>query len=593
MKTKSVTSIVLILLCLSISIILPAALYIRCFSNWADLAFIAFIYDLIIALLFIFSFLLLNRYGAGPLLFISLSIIAAVYYILITAYPLYWIVTSSQPDLFFILDSLNDIPFTISATIGGSIPLLIFCLIAFGLIAVHGLNGTAQILNQVLKLRTRIVLTTMILTIICLCVPLNPYRPVLKELARINLILEQRALIVPFFPDYSDLSTSSIENIFVLQLESGSSMAYGGHLSSEGKNYPPLSLPNLERIANDGVFTPYHWSNSIQSNRAILNLLCGINNNIDVSLSYDPAKIQSKCLPQILSHAGYQTLFYWAFVDPKFTNLKDTIEYIGFDKLYDAKIMPPEHHQITWGVDDCAFYNNAFEHLDKHHSTKERLFVYMKVSSHHYPFNGRAKYASQNEYENPLNLIEKYSNSALQQDYCLGEFYKNYQKRFSHNAHLFILYDHAWPLGMHGNFINERYSYNENFLVPFLYVPPTKKREKFMTKGILPLRFSYTDFTPTVIDLVSNQTHARSYASALRDGKMPSDFEDCYLLVQPYNGAELAIIRGNRKYRFEIIEKRVTEYDLKSDFEELEPLHVKSDISYNEFRNKYFCSYLK
>jgi arylsulfatase A-like enzyme len=524
----------------------------------------------------------------------ALSAVFAGYYLLMESLILYWQIVGHQFDLLFALDSYGDVYRTLANTLGPWLPVA-----GAGLLVLYALDF---VLLWVLFLRIRTAQSRLFaswtiivpLALQCACLVLNrgEQRLVFEEFGSMVQVLRDRAALAPLFPDNSAFTTSSQDGLFLLQLESGNAIAVGGKLVLDGKAYSDDYMPEMRAIARDGVLFPFFWSNSVQSNRALLNVLCGVTNNVSRALSYNPEKIQGPCLPEILRRAGYHTVFFLGFSSWDFMNYGNLVKSLGFDEVHNSLLAGGESED-EWGVDDCRFYHAMFDYLRTHHSP-EKLFVYAEVSAHHFPFPGKWEYAPVHKFQLPQNFTEWYLNSFLEQDRCLRDFYGEFQRYAGEHAHLFIYPDHSWPVGMHGNTSNDAFSYNENFLIPFLYVPPRSRRAEFKVGQSVDARHSLTDVIPTVFDLLNDRPYPNSFAFDLRSASAgPHDYEDCHILVQPYGGGEIVIVKGWEKYVYYVSEKRLVYYDLASDWAEQSPRLIAREIPYSEVRSRFYCERYK
>ena len=176
-----------------------------------------------------------------------------------------------------------------------------------------------------------------------------------------------------FFPK-NDFNTNSNENIIILQLESLNSTLVNETIT-----------PNFLNISKNGILLKNYYGNSIRTNRAQANILCGVNGNFKQPYSYYPEDILNKCLPQILQDNGYKTIVFRSDT-LKFTNTGNFFAGIGFEEVHYKDIMKEEDIKYLWGYNDKTFYKRVFEYLNEKYPNPEKLFIYIEVSSHHYPF---------------------------------------------------------------------------------------------------------------------------------------------------------------------------------------------------------------
>lgn len=407
--------------------------------------------------------------------------------------------------------------------------------------------------------------------------------------------------IKPIQTSNSEFFTKSKENIFILQLESINSLAINGYGTDEiGTRAYEKYMPKLTRIAEQhGVFIPMFWGNSMQTHRAMANILCGISGNVQSALAERPEDISSRCLPQILLEAGYRTFFYSSFPKPNYENKDVFTKTIGIEERHFSDYIEEEVPQSKFGYDDCIFYKRTFDHLkEKTQDNTDSIFAYMSVSSHHQNFHPREEYKSQWFFPEENSDIERYLNSNAEQDYCIAKFFEEY-KPFQKNSHLFILSDHSFPF-VYGPMNNAVGAKVDNFLIPFAYIPPEDRKDEFAIGTVLAkIQFSETDIIPTILDLLNGKTYQNSFAFALRKVEkswhkswgegLKQSYEDCHILAQPYDGGWIAIVKGDLKYNYSIKDGKLYRINLQEDISEESPILISENMPYETFKNKYYC----
>jgi len=502
----------------------------------------------------------------------------------------YWWWTGHQFDVAYALDAGGDAASTVLRSFGfGTLGFAALVTLAFGTAVAWGWFGAARWL----RVRRWSIFPSWSLAL-----------PLVLELATVRLALGERPLVwaelgslfayargtvrgAPIFPEWPPLPPLREESVFILQLESGNALATSGELEFEGRRYEGDFVPQLRKIARSGVWFPYAWANSVQTNRALENILCGIDHNTGQALSYTPHKIVTPCLPALLRSAGYRTLLFVGFDDLGFMNYRNFASVLGFEEIWDATLAG-RSTMYDWGIDDCTFYRAVFDHLRAEHRG-EKLFVYVEVSSHHYPFSGYARYASLHPFPLPRNTVEWFLNSWVEQDFCVAEFYRLFREFAPSATHLWITPDHAWPVGLHGNTLNDAGWYNENFLVPLLYVPPQERQQEFRVGEVVSERPGLSDLPATVLDLLTDQFVGNSFAHLLRREGDAAGYEDCHLLVQPYGRRSVAVVRGKDKWVYHFRDQTLEFYDLETDPRERSPAWVTLGVSFEEVRERFYC----
>lgn len=584
---------------------LPASALTVAFRHSLTVSILTFIHQAIVLVGVLIVILILNRSSRLKKLLPIAAVIFSAYYTIVYIIIGYWLYASEWIDIVIVFDFYRDllrISAEMIAVVGVILTLVVMFIIwmIFFIFFFSAAKGLKKAFLAKLDLnifsKRYILLALLLITTIDLLTPNTSgyvgyqYTQALNVIkARINL-----PIAYSFQLNENEVIQSS-EDVFILQLESGNAIALNGlaygyqKKAYKNNNY----MPNLYLIAKNGVLFPFMWSNSIQTNRAQLNMLCGIIGNIGRALSYTPEKISIDCLPKIFARSGYNTLFFGSN-DGKIGNTKEFMESIGFNKVLYKDIMRPEDPKYSWGYDDCIFYKRVFEYLEKNKLFgRKPLFVYIEVSMHHFPWNLREKYNAVHKFGPPTNFLERYLDSNLEQDYCLSTFYENFKKYSKKNSHLFITYDHSWPLGEHNNLWNDREAYNENFLIPFAYIPAASRKEEFAIGAQIVEKFSLGDFAPTLLEILSKKHYPNSFAYALKQNNISIQNNNCHILVQPYGGAKVAVVNNNYKYIYSVQDKNITIYNLVNDFYEKNPLQIINKVPIKEFVEQYYCKRYK
>jgi len=524
------------------------------------------------------------------------GLLAALYYFFIYFTIAYWHFIGDDFNPYFFIDSYNAIVETALNLFGLQI-LVIFLitLLFFYLFYFYLFLTLFKVCQQLYeKLETKKIFNFKYLIFLYLLIPIIPPNQsyLTHQYNIVKEFQEAREYFEPYLPDYSHFQTESQENIFILQIESTNALALQGNIEMGGKKYSDIYVPNLYTIAQDGILFPYFWSQSTQTDRAQENILCGIINNLGVSYSYTPKTMpQNTCLPNILKKSGYKTIAFRSD-NLEFHNMGTFMKNLGFDEIHHDDIMQPTDTKYSWGYDDCIFYQRAFEYLKNNYNNASKLLVYFEVSSHHIPWDSKPKYALTHKFNPPNNFIEAYLNSALEQDYCVGQFYQEFKNYNNLNTHLFILGDNSWPVGVNNNniFYNQN-AYNDNFLTLMTYIPSVNRKNEFNLGKKIDKNniYAQSDLIPTIFELLNKQSQQNSLVFELSKNKINSNYENCHILTQPYSGGNIAIAKNSDKYIYSILDKKVEYYNLVTDFLEKTPKLIAENLSYQEFKDQYFC----
>ena len=406
--------------------------------------------------------------------------------------------------------------------------------------------------------------------------------------------LERNKVIVT--PDNSSYEAEGDENVIILQLESTNALAMAGYLEEDGKKYDGYYMPHMKEVAKDGTFFPFFFSNQQQTIRAQEAILCGIPGNTGPRLAKRTNDIPTYCLPEKLNESGYDTIFMKGANNPNFMNTTNLMNAIGFSELHFGDVMKEGDKNWGWGYDDCTFYKRAFEFLNENHAEKKSKFVYMEVGSNHADFHPKKRYEFTHMLDGTETSLARYINATLEQDYCVGEFYKEFATYDPENTHLFILGDHPWGL-MEGYAHYEGRA--ENFLVPMLYVPPRSRADEFASeKTVTDYYYSQSDIMPTIFDLLSGKAKGNSFAFELKKPTLisgilgdwaPSPYENCQVLHELYDGGKTAVVQGMKKYTYSHPERRIYYADLGEDLLEENRIVLQEDAEFSDFIQEYQC----
>ncbi len=497
-----------------------------------------------------------------------LKIIFIIYYILNYISLIYLIITNTQLSIGIILEyNILDLLHGLWGILNVSLILIPIFIILFS----YFFNKTFKFNNKTSKLKILILIFLVLLTNILI---LFDGDLLLSNLKYNNISEEYKENQIVFFPK-NDFSTNSNENIFILQLESLNSLVVN-------KDY----TPNFYKISENGVLIKNFYGNSVRTNRAQENILCGINGNLKRSYSYNPELIKNKCLPEILKENGYKTIAFRSD-SLEFTNTGNFFKDIGFEEVHFKDIMYEEDIKQPWGYDDKIFYERIFEYLNKNYKDQNKLFIYVEVSSHHYPFNDNN--FNQLIFNEPKDFNENYINSVYNQDSALKDFYKYYKNytNNSNNSHLFIFGDHSWPIGINNNTMNEVGHYEDNFKTSLIVIP--KKDSDYIQNGkIIDKRFSEVDLIPTIFSILNKNEYKNSFEPILKNEKL-TKYDNCQMLIQYQNDVSINIVKYPKKYTYLLDLKKIHYLNLELDPYEKNEIILDENVELLDFLAQYGC----
>ncbi len=341
--------------------------------------------------------------------------------------------------------------------------------------------------------------------------------------------------------------------------------------------------PRLLQASHNGVLFPRFYANSIQSLRGYECILCGVAPSIAGALvdDYSPDELKDMhCLPKIFKALGYRPLYF--FGGSRNARIVHFAESIGFEKVLADDIVRPDDVKFDWGYREDVFFTRVHEYLQRHYAD-EKLFVFIDTgATNHTPFEVLDHaLLDKIPYPRPEKFNERLANTTYVQDAYLGKLFDIYENHYAYRGSFLAISDHSWPAMMHkDNIYNERGAYEENFVIPLLYVPPLSKREAFATGSVIDRRFSQMDIFPTILELIGMRQKGllgESFAAWLLAAEQSRRSKPgaVKVSVQPYGGGFISAVKYPHKYLFDVLGKNVKVYDLQKDPRELRPTFGK------------------
>lgn len=225
--------------------------------------------------------------------------------------------------------------------------------------------------------------------------------------------------------DTQDIFTTSRPNIVLVILESFSANA-------------THAMPNLMRLANEGIYFTNAYSSSYRTDRGIVAVMSAFPGQPTSSLMTVPAK--SMHLPQIgksLTEAGYTLHFYYGG-DEDFTNMRSYLIDGGFKNRVSDKDFSVQERWSKWGAPDHILFDKATQEIVHryNHQHKEYYFDVILTLSSHEPFD----VPTTDKFGN------LYLNSIAYTDSCLGAFVDSLkQSQQWENTIVILSSDHGYP----------------------------------------------------------------------------------------------------------------------------------------------------
>lgn len=170
-------------------------------------------------------------------------------------------------------------------------------------------------------------------------------------------------------------------------------------------------VPQLERLAAEGLLFTRFYSNTMRTDRALVSILSGIPAFPTYSLMDQPRKTATlPSLASALKQAGYSTRYYYGG-DTNFSNMRSYLVAAGFQDIVSEKDFPAAQRTGKWGVADGPVFDRAADDLEKMPPGRPSLTV-VQTSSSHEPFDVPGHKA----------LAHPALNAFHYADSCLGHF---------------------------------------------------------------------------------------------------------------------------------------------------------------------------
>ena len=290
---------------------------------------------------------------------------------------------------------------------------------------------------------------------------------------------QRRAQLMKGLYDTNDTNTTQVletqrPNILVIFMESfGATMIerLGGEKGV---------APNLESLADNGVFFSRIFANSFRTDRGTVCTFSGFPGLPTLSLM----KVSNLCqqLPNIanmLGQAGYETDFLYGG-DINFTNMQGYLRAGGFQKITSQDDFSlTERNYSKWGVPDGITFNHLYDMLKERENSKKPWFTTFLTLSSHEPF------------EVPYKKFEDaHFNAFAYTDHCIGEFIRRFRKTKQwKNTLIVLLPDHGIPYPKEGERFSPRF-----FRIPMIWTGGAV-RQKMTVEKIM----NQTDLAATLL----------------------------------------------------------------------------------------------
>lgn len=346
------------------------------------------------------------------------------------------------------------------------------------------------------------------------------------------------------------------------------------NISSNGRPLTPFLNQLQERSISFSTF----YGNSIQTAKGHFALLFSTIPSLKGKTFVKYPNLSIDSVASVLKSNGYQTIAFSAHENPNFDNASSFLTQRGYDDYLTVKpFLAPDDakHRLRWGVKDAIFYKRFFEYFDSVSKKGPGFFTLFTIANH-FPFNSMSA-EDRPIYPEPSSIQEHYANSIALVDDGIRVFFEALEKRqLLDNSLVIITADHAFPMGLHGNYHLEAGYHEDSFRIPCFISWPTQLSPRVSRQA-----GSQMDIGPTILDALGIALPSTHFGgeSLLSDAPQHPIF-----LVQPY-AKHFSVVRFPYKYRFFAKTEQEFVYDLTNDpLEQTSIIHTLSDHQLTQFR---------
>jgi len=346
-------------------------------------------------------------------------------------------------------------------------------------------------------------------------------------------------------------------HVILLFMESWSAY-YEGRARPDGRPYTPV----FDAHRAEGLSFAHFYGNSVQTSRGQFATLCSLVPLYRGKEFIDLPGAHLRCLPRVMSDAGYLPVFDSAMDEPDFDDSRNFLGRIGFREMHWADPKARGVDPAVWGsgLADDELYRRFFTRLDDLSASHPGapLFAVVASTTHHYPWDQNPKHVADPGFETKYR--RNYVGSLGVADASLATFFEELDRRPAFRDALVVLVgDHSFPADEHGVHFNGLSAYEEVFRTSALV-----RWRGHLEGRIDPRTASQLDLAPTLVDLLGlgGRSHFLGHSLVAKDTREPVP------LVQPYDGVRLAAVRYPFKLVSHVAAEREHLYDLSSDPDE-------------------------
>ena len=280
------------------------------------------------------------------------------------------------------------------------------------------------------------------------------------------------------------------------------------------------AMPNLMRLAKEGIYFSNAYSSSYRTDRGIVSLMSAFPGQPTSSLMTVPSK--SRNLPQIgkaLKQEGYLLNFYYGG-DEDFTNMRSYLIDGGFENRVVDKDFPLQDRMSKWGAHDHIVLERASREIRQRYTQypDNQYFDVILTLSSHEPFD--VPFTS--------DFSHAYLNSVAYTDSCLGAFVDSLKQHPLWDSTIVILSpDHGYP------YPNGIANYNPlRYRIPMAIIGGAVQQPMQV-----PTLCSQIDLVPTVLHAMGLDAEAYPFSKNILDSTQTEfafyAFNDGFALLTP------------------------------------------------------------
>lgn len=280
------------------------------------------------------------------------------------------------------------------------------------------------------------------------------------------------------------------------------------------------AMPNLMRLAQEGIYFSNAYSSSYRTDRGIVSLMSAFPGQPTSSLMTVPSK--SRNLPQIgkaLKQEGYLLNFYYGG-DEDFTNMRSYLIDGGFENRVVDKDFPLQDRMSKWGAHDHIVLERASYEIRQRYTQypDNQYFDVILTLSSHEPFD--VPFTS--------DFSHAYLNSVAYTDSCLGAFVDSLKQHPLWDSTIVILSpDHGYP------YPNGIANYNPlRYRIPMAIIGGAVQQPMQV-----PTLCSQIDLVPTVLHAMGLDAEAYPFSKNILDSTQTEfafyAFNDGFALLTP------------------------------------------------------------